>query len=88
MKIEVTRGDIEGGTPLSPGGCAAALAIRRATGLEAGVTRELAVIYGGPSRVDGYYLPAAAGRFIERFDARLPIEPFAFDWDLSEGNRL
>lgn len=77
MKITVTQHDIEQGSPFSSCDCPIALAAKRVMpNDEIQVSTQLLW-----TNTKGYYLPAVAMDFIERFDYGVSVEPFEFEID-------
>lgn len=86
MRIEVTAEDIANGDCGNPQSCALALAFQRH-----GISRPWVCGVGaklgraslnrkGHARI---YLPPEAQLFARQFDERKPVEPFAFDLDVT-----
>ena len=79
MKVEVTPQDIARGHPEDNCCCPVALAVRRAVGIATSVgTGKIVVDYATPWQTE-IWNPEEVTEFVERFDAGLPVEPFAFD---------
>jgi hypothetical protein len=77
--VEVTQADIDAGTPNTCNLCPIAIALNRALGGAWFVREDEAIpLYAARRPVA---LPAAATGFIVMFDAREPVEPFAFEFD-------
>lgn len=85
MRVEVTAEDIAKGDPGHPENCAIACALRRlgikfssVGGVSSTVRGPVVYINGGKK-----YLPVEVGVFARAFDEREPVEPIAFDLDVS-----
>jgi len=89
-RVEVTAEDILNGRPRQVCGCPVALAICRALGVRP--EDALLGVYPGEIRIwERLTLPSCrlavppeVSQFIRAFDSGEPVEPFAFDLDLSE----
>ncbi len=77
MLIEVTREDIDKGTPCSAGSCPIARAMMRAGLKRPTVARSL---YWRDRKGEHYTsTPDEAWRFAVDFDSKLPVDPFTFE---------
>jgi hypothetical protein len=79
VRVEVTKDDISRGDPGNCLGCPIALALLRC-GLRCVVVRDDVIRVGG-RECD---MPSAASEFVQMFDARADVAPFAFDLDIPE----
>lgn len=75
MKINVKQDDIKRGTRFTPTICPIALAIKRATRRKVSAGCGWIVFANG----EYYNTPHEVRLFMDRYDSRLPVEPFTFD---------
>lgn len=78
LRVEVTQADIDNGVRNDCSRCALALALQKlpgGPGVRVG-NATVSVVRGTGRTM--YYLSKAARRFVERFDARIPVTPAVF----------
>lgn len=81
MFIEVTEGDIRNGVARDTDSCPISLAVTRALGKGSRAYTYYAelCVYSRHDVQTLYSLPAAASRFVSRFDCGQAVEPFTFE---------
>lgn len=77
LSIEVTPDDIRYGLPSNPTGCPIALACRRVLPSAVQVTRTGVEVLDGSYPMPRYRLPDVVVAWLDAFDARREVAPFA-----------
>lgn len=85
LNVSVTQEDIDKGTPGNYCQCPIALAIQRLGVLTCPAVTRFGMYHDIDDRRKYVLLPPGAISFIEKFDAKLPVEPFDFTLEVDIG---